>query len=151
MNDSTTNIIKHARKSLLFYGKCAWEKKGSNDMFDVTMGSYDGAEICELVGLYLLNLLSTKLGKECVGLYRDDGLAAVPNANGPKLDRIRKDIIALFKDERLSITVDTNLVVTDFLDVTLDLATGKFFPFRKANKRPLYINSNSNHPPTIIK
>ena len=23
-------------------------------MFDVTMGSFDGAEICELVGLYIL-------------------------------------------------------------------------------------------------
>ena len=31
-----------------------WIKKGDNPYFDVTMGSYDGAEICELVGLYLL-------------------------------------------------------------------------------------------------
>ena len=26
-----------------------WIKKDSNSLFDVTMGSYDGAEICELV------------------------------------------------------------------------------------------------------
>ena len=26
------------------------DKKNTNDMFDVTMGSYDGAETCELVG-----------------------------------------------------------------------------------------------------
>ena len=34
-------------------------------------------------------------------VYRDDGLAAINNANGPKLYRIRKDITALFKKEGL--------------------------------------------------
>ena len=72
------------------------------------MGSYDRAEICELVGLYLLKPLSTVIGKSSVGLYRDDGLAAINNANGPKLDRIRKDINELFK-EGLSITVEAIL------------------------------------------
>ena len=75
-------------------------------MSDVTTGSYDGAEICELAGLYLLNQLSIVIGKSSVGLYRGDGFAAINNANGPKLDRIRKDIIALFKDEGLSITIE---------------------------------------------
>ena len=98
-------------------------------MFDVTMGSFDGAEICELVGLYLLDKLSTLLKKECVGLYRDDGLAVVKNANGPLLDRPRKDIVTVFKNEGLSITIDTNLIKTDFLDVTFDLANNKFSPY----------------------
>ena len=93
------------------------------------MGSYDGAEICELVGLYLLNRLSIVIDKSSVGLYRDDGLAAINNANGPKLDRIRKDIIVLLKEEGLSITIETNLIETDFLDVTFNLATKKYFPF----------------------
>ena len=114
------------------------------------MGSYDGAEICGLVGFYLLNQLSTGIDKSSVGLYRDDGLAAKNNANGPKLDRIRKDI-ALFKEEGLSITIETNLIETDFLGVTLNLVTKKCFPFQKANNTPLYINAFSNHPPTIIK
>ena len=39
------------------------------------MGSYDGAEVCELVGAYILNALATKYDKEQIGLYRDDGLA----------------------------------------------------------------------------
>ena len=37
------------------------------------------------------------------------------------MDRIRKDIIALFKSEGLSITIDTNLIETDFLDVSFNL------------------------------
>ena len=102
------------------------------------MGSYDGGEICELVGLYLLNQLSTD--KSSVVLYRDDGLAAINNANGPKLDQIRKDIIPLFKEEGLSITIEINLIETDFLDPSFNLATKKYFPFRKANNTSLYIN-----------
>ena len=144
-------MIHHSRKSRLFDTTSVWVKNGNNPLFDDTMGSYDGAEIYELVGLYLLNKLSTVIGKSSVGLYRDDGIAAINNANGWKLERIRKDVIALFKEEGISITIETNLIETDFLDVTFNLATKEYFPFRKANNTPLYINAFSNHPPTIIK
>ena len=43
-------------------------------VFDVTMGSYDGRETCELIGAYMLSLIAPKFKNE-VGLYRDDGLA----------------------------------------------------------------------------
>ena len=33
------------------------------------MGCYDGAEVCELVGCYILNQLSTVMRKELVGWY----------------------------------------------------------------------------------
>ena len=75
----------------------------------------------------------------------------VHKANGPKVNRLRKDIISLFKDEGLSITIDTNLIETDFLNVSFNLDTGKYFPFKKPNNTPLYIHSKSNHPPSIIK
>ena len=64
---------------------------------------------------------------------------------------MRKNIITLFKNEGLGITIDTNLIETDFLDVTFNLTTGKFFPYRKPNNIPLYINVKSNYPPSIIK
>ena len=67
------------------------------------------------------------------------------------MDTIRKDIIALFKSEGLSITIDTNLIETDFLDVSFNLEMDKFFPYRKPSNTPLYIHSESNHPPSIIK
>ena len=34
----------------------AWMKREKDGLFDVTMGSYDGAEVCELVGAYLSRL-----------------------------------------------------------------------------------------------
>ena len=79
------------------------------------MGIFDSAEVCELVGLYLLNKIKPLLGSNNVGFYRDDGLAIVHKASGPKVDRLRKYIISLFRDEGLSITIDTNLMETDFL------------------------------------
>ena len=51
----------------------------------------------------------------------------------------------------LRITIRTNLKVADFLDVTLNLSTRSFYPFRKPNDRPVYIHKLSNHPPNIIK
>ena len=53
------------------------------------------------------------------------GLLQQNNANGPNLDRIRKDIIALFKEEGFPITMKTNLIEIDFSDITLNLATKK--------------------------
>ena len=60
-------VIWHARKSLLFSSNSTWVKR-EGEQFDVTMGSFDGAEICELVGLYILNLLSQRFEKDSIGL-----------------------------------------------------------------------------------
>ena len=107
------------------------------------MGSYDGAEICELVGLYTL-------GKEKIGLYRDDGLAVFKDISGSRADSIRKEITNIFKELGLHITIDSNLKITNFLDITLNLNNGKHYPYRKPNDRPMYIHKQSNHPPNII-
>ena len=44
-----------------------WWKKNTN-LFDLAMGTYDGPEVCEIVGLFLLNILTNKFGKNSVGL-----------------------------------------------------------------------------------
>ncbi|PFX30127.1 Deleted in malignant brain tumors 1 protein [Stylophora pistillata] len=49
ITDQDLNIIMHCRKSLLFNHHTAWKKKTNDNMFHVTMGSYDGAEICDLI------------------------------------------------------------------------------------------------------
>ena len=116
------------------------------------MGSYDGTEICELVGSYILHVLGEKYWKDKIGLYRDDGLACFTNINGSQAERIRKEFISIFKTElRLSITSETNLKIVNFLDVTLNLNTGTHETYNKPKNNPLYINISSNHPPKIIK
>ena len=99
------------------------------------MGSCYGVEVCELVGLYILHILSTKYGKSLNGIYRDDGLACFDNVSGPQADRIRKDFTYIFRKEfQLSIVCGTNLKIVNFLDVTLDLTTGKYRPYIKPGK-----------------
>ena len=117
-----SEAILKARKSILFNENKPWIKKAQTKNFDVTMGSYDGAEVCELVGLFLLNELNKLFGKDNVGLYRDDGLAIVKNASGPQMDKLRKKIVAMFNKYDLEITTKTNLSSIDFLDVFFDLS-----------------------------
>jgi hypothetical protein len=93
ITEEQVSIIKHARKSLLFYGEKTWAKKNNASLFDVTMGSCDGAEIWELVGLFILKEISDKCGIENMGLYRDDGLMLLHGKSGRLADKARKHCI----------------------------------------------------------
>ena len=115
------------------------------------MGSYDGAEICELMKLFLLHKFSTIIPKELAGLYRDDGLAILQISSGHNTDQIKKRIIKLFQKHDLKITTKANIIQTNFLVVTLNIKTEKHWSFRKPNDQQLYININCNHPASIKK
>ena len=134
---------------MLFHDGNALVKKEGNPLFDVTMGSYHGVEVCELVGLYLLGKLAPLIGTKNVGIYRDAGLAVINQANGPKMEGNK--IIALFKSEGLSTTIDTNLIETEFFDDSFNLEMEIFFSYRKPSNTPLCIHSELNHLPSIIK
>ena len=121
ISDESVQIIKHCRKSLLFNNNTPWAKKSTAENFDVTMGSYDGAEICELVGIYIFSELSKIANQKDCGLYRDDGLILLQNSNGKRADKLRKDIAATFKSIGFQIEIKCNLKQVDFLDVTLNL------------------------------
>lgn len=143
-------IIKLSKEALLFSNNKCWQKK-KNPEFDVTMGSFDGAETSELVGLYLLSKISKIIDSKCMGLYRDDGLALIEDANRQSLDRLRKQLHIIFKDEDLKITVDLYDNHADFLDIYLKADDKSYKPYKKPNDNPLYINTESNHPKSIIK
>ena len=134
----------HCRKSLLFDNDTAWVKK-TNNMFDVTMGSFDGAEICELVSLFLLSTLRDKFKSNDIGLYRDDGLAFFKRTSGPQAERKRKEIIKHFKNHGLAITIQSNLHIVNFLDVTINLTDASYFPFNPQtatlSDKPSYIRN----------
>ena len=78
------------------------------------MGSYDGEELCELVGLYLLDLLTKESGKQNIGLYIYDGLSCFENISGPDSEKIKKKLFKIFKSNGLSITVECNSIVRLF-------------------------------------
>ena len=113
------------------------------------MGAYHSAQACEIVGLYLLNLLRDLPNMEA-SLYRDDGLG-VTSSTPRQQEKLRQRIVKIFAEQGLKITIATNQRVVNYLDVTLDLETGLYRPFRKPGDRPLYVSALSNHPPQILK
>ena len=121
------------------------EKKNSDTCFDVTIGSYDGAEVCELVDTVVLSTFANSIPKENSGLYRDDGLTLMRNKNGQKTDRIRKDVIKIFKEIGFKIKIKINLKVVNCLDITFNLSNGTYKPYRKPNNNLLSLMP----PPTI--
>ena len=64
----------------------------------MSMGDSDGAEICELVGLYLLTEIHKNIDLTSVGLFRDDGLKVMRSASGSFIDIHWKKLITLFQD-----------------------------------------------------
>ena len=147
ISDSEKQIILESKKSLIFLNGKPWVKKGESE-FDVAQGSYDGAEACELVGLYILSKLQ-ELNLN-VGIYRDDGLAAT-SSTPRQVEKVKKKIQETFNRLGLEITIEANLKTINFLDITMDLDADVYKPYIKPNTTPLYINKQSNHPPTIIK
>ena len=63
------------------------------------MGAFDGAEVCEAVGNFLLYQLSKNYNKKDIGLYRDDGLAIFKNVSGSKAEKIKKVIFLMLRTD----------------------------------------------------
>ena len=91
-------IIKYSRKTLLVHNNQPRERKSGDPDFDVRMGCYEGAEIFELVGIFILNKVSNIIDKNSIGLYRDDGLGLFYNLSGPQIEQRKKKIIKIFKE-----------------------------------------------------
>ena len=119
-------------------------------MQDVLSLLYDGAECCELVGLYLLKGMLNIVDRSEGGLYRDDGLLAV-RGRGRAIDKKRKELIKFFQQEGLNITAEANLIKVDFLDVSLNLQDGSYRPYTKPNADIKYVSTLSNHPPSVLQ
>ena len=141
LSNDERNIIIHAKNSILVHKQRTWQKKGDTT-FDVTMGTYDGAETCELVGSFLLSQLQ-KLDVN-IGLYRDDGLA-ISNVTPRHTENIKKEICRVFNQNGLRITIEANKQIINFLDVTFNLNSSTYQPFTKPNTTLQYIHRESNH------
>ena len=108
------------------------------------MGSFDGAETCELVGSYLLSHLPTAY-RNAIGLFREDGLSAF-NVPPREIKKIKKEICKVFNDNKLKLTIEANKKCVNFLDITFDLRFGTFKPYTKPGNVPQYVNVQSNQP-----
>ena len=80
----------HCQKSILYHNGKIWIKKDQEENFSVGMGAFDGAEVCEVVGIFLLYKLSTTLNKRNIGIFRDDGLLIMEKGQTRALDQTKK-------------------------------------------------------------
>lgn len=122
ISDQEIKVLKHSRKGFLFDSNDIWTKNFVNPMLDVTMESFDR---------YWVSLA--------------DSLAVAKNANGSKLDKLRKRIVSMFKTERLFIIIETNMMETDFLDVTLNFLVANIF--LTVNQTTILLNQYTIKPP----
>ena len=76
----------------------------------ISFRNLSGAEICELVGIYILSKLSKVANQKDCGLYRDDGLILLRNSNGKRADKLRKD--RFFRSEQSNNGPSTWLLVS---------------------------------------
>ena len=53
ISDYGMSLIKQSRKTLLLNEKLPWVKKDGSEDFDVPMGCFNGAQLCELVGTFI--------------------------------------------------------------------------------------------------
>ena len=56
-----------------------------------------------------------------MGHYRDDGLGKFKNMSRPEVEREKKELVEIFKNNGLSIIVKTNIKTADLLDIHFDL------------------------------
>ena len=128
--------------------------KEEESTFDVTMGAFDGAEVAEFVGLFILKKLSSIMNPDNFVLYREpyrvDGICAIKGTKRSVND-ICKKTEGIFNTIGLKVEIAPTgpSKSVDFLDLNLDLSTGFHGPYRKPLNKPLFIHKDSNHPKTI--
>ena len=104
-DDKDLRLIMHCRKYVLFFRNETWKMKSAESYSDVIMNSFDGAEICELVALYIQSKLENILFKTNFGLNQDDGLILLRNLYGRKMDKKINNIMKILKDIGFSMDI----------------------------------------------
>ena len=85
-------------------------------------------EVCELIGIFLLNFLLRQYDTKNSGLYRDDGLLIFKNCGGPQMEEIKKRLQEVFKSNVLSVIIACNMKIVNYLDVSFNLNEGTYHP-----------------------
>ena len=114
----------NALKSVLYHKQKYWIEANNNNsskLFDMTMGGKHGAEICELVGLYILDGAKSKIKEIKVGIYRDDRLIAIDkNTSGSDIIKIKKKMHEYANEIGNKIELENPAYEINYLDLNLN-------------------------------
>ena len=81
----------------------------------------------------------------------DDELSIFKDYNGPQMEKIKKHLQKVFKNNGLDVIIECNMKVGNYLHVTFNLNDDTYLPYQKPDNIIQYIQVESNHPPNIIK
>ena len=81
----------------------------------------------------------------------DDEVSVFKNGNGHQNDKVRKEMIDLFKQHHLNLKIKCNLKIVDYLDIIFGLTAGLFKPYKKTNNIAQYVDLKSKHPKSVSK
>ena len=101
------------------------------------MGSYERAEVYELIGIFILSLIGNIYNRNNIGLYRDDGLAVFKNTSGPQSEKIKKTFQKMFKNKGLDIIINCNMKIVNYLDATLNVNDGYYRLYKSLMKKEI--------------
>ena len=78
------------------------------------------------MSIFLLNLLGRQYDTKNIGLYRDDRLSVFKNGSGPQMEKIKKHLQKVFKNNGLDVIIECNVKVVNYSDVTFNLNGGTY-------------------------
>ena len=70
---------------------------------------------------------------------------------GKEAEKLKQDISKVFKAFGLTVKVEVNKKVVNYLNVTLDLTDGSHRDYMKPGQVIKYVHVDSNHPPCVKK
>ena len=105
--------------------------KNQSNNFDVAMGSYGGAEVCELIGIFMFSLIGNIYNHNNIRLYRDNGLTVFKNTSGPQSEKIKMTFQKMFKNKVLDIIINCNMKIVNYLDIMLNLNDRSYRRYKK--------------------
>ena len=70
----------------------------------------------------------------------------IRNISWRDADKILKHFYKIFKDNDLSLEIQCNLKIVNYLDKTFNLNDGTYKPFHKPNDETNYVHAKFNHP-----
>ena len=100
---------------------------------------------CSLLVDFGINLtICTNNAINSLVIYRDNGLAVFKYLSGPESEKVKKTITKMFKGYVLNITIQFNIKIVIYLDITLNLNNSTYQPNSKpAIKYPTYIKNQT--------
>ncbi|XP_047145701.1 uncharacterized protein LOC124818701 [Hydra vulgaris] len=67
------------------------------------------------------------------------------------MEKIKKHFVKIFQSNDFCISIQCNMKIVNYLNVTLDLNSNSFRPYAKPDNELIYVHCDSNHPPNVIK